>query len=103
MNGYLEARCPAGHKFKWLTGTPLVCPVCRLPIRGNGTQPIEVLTPREKEVLALLAEGMSNREIAEMLVIGECTVEHHAHNIFRKVGVRNRTQAAAYVLRQELS
>lgn len=60
----------------------------------------EELTQREHEVLALLAEGLSNAEIAERLVISRKTAGHHVERIFRKLGLRNRAEAAAYVLRQ---
>ncbi|HEX9987308.1 MAG TPA: response regulator transcription factor [Chloroflexia bacterium] len=103
MNGCLEAKCPLGHEFRWLTGTPMLCPVCQHPMHGDQYPPVEALTPREKEVLALLARGMTNREIAENLYIEECTVEHHVHSIFRKLRVRNRTQAATYAIRNVLT
>jgi DNA-binding NarL/FixJ family response regulator len=54
------------------------------------------LTPREDEVLTLLAHGLTNREIAERLVISTKTVEHHVSQIFNKLGLRNRAEAAAY-------
>jgi len=56
----------------------------------------ETLTQREMEVLYHITEGMTNREIAENLVISETTVKSHITSIFRKLGVRSRTQAAAH-------
>ncbi|MFQ5858013.1 MAG: LuxR C-terminal-related transcriptional regulator [Anaerolineae bacterium] len=55
----------------------------------------EILTPREVEVLRLIATGDSNRQIAEQLVISEHTVKTHVHHILRKLGVATRTEAAA--------
>jgi LuxR family maltose regulon positive regulatory protein len=55
----------------------------------------EPLTPREQEILALLAAGLTNHEIAEQLVISPGTVKKHAGNIYSKLGVNNRTEAAA--------
>ncbi len=52
------------------------------------------LTQRENDILALLAEGRSNREIAQRLFLSEKTVKAHLAAIFRKLGVTNRTQAA---------
>lgn len=54
----------------------------------------EVLSKREREVLALLADGFSNREIAKELFISEVTVKVHLRHIYKKLGVRNRTEAA---------
>lgn len=56
---------------------------------------IEPLSERELEVLHLIATGMSNREIAQALIIAEGTVKKHTNNIFGKLGVRSRTQAVA--------
>jgi NarL family two-component system response regulator LiaR len=62
----------------------------------------EPLTGREVEVLTLLARGLSNREIAEMLVISERTVQAHIGNILDKLHLANRTQAALYAVREGL-
>jgi DNA-binding NarL/FixJ family response regulator len=56
----------------------------------------EKLTEREVEVLRLLAQGLANKEIAHMLVIGEKTVKSHVSNILAKLNVASRTQAALY-------
>ncbi len=52
------------------------------------------LTAREREVLALVAEGMSNKQIATSLAIASATVERHVTNIYAKIGVRCRAEAA---------
>jgi LuxR family maltose regulon positive regulatory protein len=56
---------------------------------------IEPLSDRELEVLGLVAQGLSNREIAERLFITVGTVKTHVHNIHGKLGVQRRTEAAA--------
>jgi len=61
------------------------------------------LTEREAEVLALVAAGRSNREIAEALVLSSKTVARHLSNIFAKLGVASRTQAAAYAFEHGLA
>jgi len=59
-----------------------------------------LLTRREKEVLQLVAEGLSNRDIAERLRIAENTVKNHLRNILEKLHMQNRAQAVAYAIRQ---
>lgn len=59
----------------------------------------DVLTEREGEVLKLLAEGLTNAEIAARLFVGEETVKTHVANILRKLGLAHRTQAAVYAIR----
>jgi DNA-binding NarL/FixJ family response regulator len=54
----------------------------------------EILTPRELEILQLVAEGHSNVQLARMLFVGEQTVKFHLANIYQKLGVRNRTEAS---------
>lgn len=70
-------------------------------LAGKGADP-SGLSPRELQVLALLTEGGSNRSIATGLGISERTVERHVSNIFDKLGVTSRTEAAAYALRHRL-
>jgi DNA-binding NarL/FixJ family response regulator len=56
----------------------------------------ELLTPREREVLRLLASGVTNRAIAEQLVLSEKTVARHVSNLFGKIDVTSRAAATAY-------
>jgi DNA-binding NarL/FixJ family response regulator len=63
--------------------------------------PAGKLTKRESEVFALLAEGRTNREIAQVLFISEVTAKVHVRNVLRKLGVRNRTEAALQALRMQ--
>jgi DNA-binding CsgD family transcriptional regulator len=69
---------------------------------GDGPPPLPQLTPRERDVLRLLAEGLSNRRIAERLVVSEHTVHRHVTNILRKLDLPSRTAAAAHAVRAGL-
>lgn len=62
----------------------------------------EYLTKREIEVLKLIAEGLFNKEIAYMLNISEKTVKNHVSNIFKKIDVSDRTQAAVYAIKNNI-
>lgn len=64
--------------------------------------PEQTLSQRELEILRLVADGLTNKEIGKTLVITEGTVKNHVHNALRKLGMENRIQAAAYIVRQGL-
>ena len=72
------------------------------PIRSAGSATPEgpALTRREIEILQLVSEGLSNKEIGVRLSITEGTVKNHVHNALEKLHLENRIQAAAYVVRQ---
>jgi DNA-binding NarL/FixJ family response regulator len=67
----------------------------RRPAPAPSSLPDE-LTPREAEVLSLIAAGMSNGEIAAALVVSEATVKTHINHVFSKIGARDRAQAVHY-------
>ena len=69
---------------------------------GEGETPSDELTPREQEVLTLIAQGFSNNEIADRLVISAKTVDRHRENIMRKLNLHNRVDLVKYALRKGL-
>jgi NarL family two-component system response regulator LiaR len=71
-------------------------------LSGGRSSPLDELTEREREVLACIARGMSNAEIANHLVVGERTVKTHVSNILSKLHLQDRTQAALLALRERL-
>lgn len=74
----------------------------RLSEKKNNSIDENELTKREIEVLKLLAEGLFNKEIAYTLDISEKTVKNHVSNIFKKINVSDRTQAAVYAIKNSL-
>jgi DNA-binding NarL/FixJ family response regulator len=87
-----EPRIPAtmaGRLLKELVAGPAQAPA----------DPLAELSEREREVLALLAEGLRNREIAERLVISEATVKTHVRHVLEKLRFRNRAEAAVFAAR----
>ena len=68
----------------------------------DSTGPVEPLTPREQEVLKLIAEAHTNREIGEILHLSEKTVESHRGNVLAKLGMRDRVELVRYAIRRGL-
>ena len=81
-----------------LAGGPFLSP----PEAGNRPGPANPLTSREGEVVKLVAEGHTTREIAGMLVISEKTVERHKGNVLGKLGLRDRVDITRYAIRRGL-
>jgi LuxR family transcriptional regulator, maltose regulon positive regulatory protein len=73
-----------------------------LAAAGGKDVSLGALTPREREVLGLLAEGLTNRQIADRLVVSEHTVHRHVTNLLRKLDLPSRTAAAAHAVRSGL-
>ena len=69
---------------------------------NKDAEKIKSLTKRELDVLKLLAVGMYNKEVGKRLEISERTVKNHVSNIFKKLGVTDRTQAAVFAIRNNL-
>jgi DNA-binding NarL/FixJ family response regulator len=66
-------------------------------LQGDASRAKNILTPREVEIVKMVAEGHGNREVAERLFISEGTVKTHLHTIYEKLGLKGRVQLVAYV------
>ncbi len=89
--------------------SPRVAGQLTAPVRNGASTAVRALpddepaiTRRELEILRLVADGLSNKEIGTKLCITEGTVKNHVHNALEKLGLENRIQAAAYIVRQGL-
>lgn len=104
---------PAAFEEEWSTGVSHTyedvvasavgespAPLIRGPEAESGETGLSPLTPREREVAELIAQGMSNRRIAAELVISQRTAEGHVEHIMTKLGFTSRTQIAAWLIRQ---
>jgi DNA-binding NarL/FixJ family response regulator len=92
----------------WLEGTMIASVLGELTRRSGPPPPdpegakIATLTAREREVIALIGEGLKNRQIAKRLFISETTVRHHLTSIFDKLGVADRLELVIYAYRHGL-
>ena len=107
--GYLLKDMPPGELVEAILqagrGEPRIDPAMAQRMLGDMTAPdaagrrLDDLSDREREVLALLARGRRNREIAETLFVTEATVKTHVRHILEKLRIRNRAEAAAFAAR----
>jgi DNA-binding NarL/FixJ family response regulator len=70
---------------------------------ASKPQTVTALTDREREILVLVAQGLSNQQIADALVISERTARTHVSNILSKLGLASRTQAALLAIREGIA
>jgi DNA-binding NarL/FixJ family response regulator len=97
MSGQAAIDPAVQHHLLNAITSPSAIPADRAPNVPDG------LTHREAEVLALIAQGLSNTEIADRLVVSETTVKSHINHLFAKTGVRDRAQAVAYAYHHGLT
>ncbi|HUJ34034.1 MAG TPA: response regulator transcription factor, partial [Solirubrobacteraceae bacterium] len=76
--------------------------IIRRWMEGDSGGPSVSLTPREEEVVKLIAEAFTNAQIAEILHLAEKTVESHRANVLRKLGMRDRVELVRYAIRRGL-
>ncbi len=94
----------AVHAVRQVMSGQLVFPAAaRRWLSAPASKPLSALSEREWEVLALVAEGLSNKQIAARLHISGNTVKYHLQNIFTQLGVSNRTEASRWYLQQRIS
>jgi NarL family two-component system response regulator LiaR len=90
-------------------GEPSLHPTVAKMVLEELSQPVkqpltpDPLTEREVDIVRLVAQGLSNRQIADELVIGEATVRTHVGNVLNKLHLANRVQATLYALREGLT
>ena len=85
---FLSATVDAGSVQEWM--------------EGGGSAPSDPLTPRELDVVKLIAEAYTNRQIAEILKVSEKTVESHRGNVLAKLGMRDRVELVRYAIKRGL-
>jgi NarL family two-component system response regulator LiaR len=107
--GYLLKNAPIDKLAEAIrsaySGKPTLAPEATRALINAKTGPLKLgrdLTPRERDVLALVVEGLSNEEIAAQLTISPATARHHVSACIKKLGASNRTQAAARAVEYQL-
>ena len=93
------SRC--GLEFRTV-GRAHICPACRQPRpREEKSSSAETLSAREKQLAKLVFQAKSNKEIASDLHLAEGTIKEYLHTIFRKLGVKNRTELALWIAQRQ--
>ena len=92
------SRC--GQEFPTV-GRAHICPTCRQPKPRENKSNSDSLSSREKQLAKLIYQAKSNKEIASDLHLAEGTIKEYLHTIFRKLGVKNRTELALWMVRHE--
>ncbi|WP_019630545.1 response regulator [Actinomadura atramentaria] len=104
--GYLLKDAPPAELFAAVraaaAGSSALAPSVAARLVGRVRAPAATLTPRELEVLGLVAEGLSNREVGRRLFLSETTIKTHLVHIYGKLGVESRTAAVAAAVRRGL-
>jgi DNA-binding NarL/FixJ family response regulator len=88
------SRC--GQEFRTV-GRAHICPTCRQPKPREQKAATETLSARERQLANLVYQAKSNKEIANDLHLAEGTIKEYLHTIFRKLGVKNRTELALWI------
>lgn len=91
--------CSGGTYISPLLSVALTDDVIRMYQRGEAKPHVDPLTTREREVLTLIAEGKSNKEIAQLLFISVRTAQHHRANIMNKLNIRKTADLVRYAIR----
>jgi len=98
----LIGACRAAMRGEPFIYPPALRALIREGIERGGDDAPDPLTPRESEIVKLIAESRTTREIADLLVISEKTVERHRSNVFAKLGMRDRVELTRYAIRRGL-
>lgn len=106
LEGLLQCIHKVDSGEQW-TASPLANPISIPPIAQNSrftgmAKEHSPLSIREKQVVAMIAQGYRNKEIAERMFISEQTVKNHLHNIFDKLGVSDRLELALYAIHKNM-
>ncbi|HEX2063891.1 MAG TPA: response regulator transcription factor [Acidimicrobiales bacterium] len=99
----LEAAVHTVHRGGAVLDPQVAGAVMAQVARGGGSGDVEELTSREREVLALLARGLTNRQLADALFVSEKTVKTHVSSILSKLHLADRTQAALFAVRHGMA
>jgi two-component system, NarL family, nitrate/nitrite response regulator NarL len=98
---WLDSHTTAAVMRQFATGADEV-PVGAAPASSSRERERSLLSQREREIVALVAQGFKNKEMAEKMFISEQTVKNHLHNIFDKLGVSDRLELALYAIHNNL-